>query len=431
MLPKIENVAAEPNYGRYHVEPLEPGFGVTVGNALRRVLLSSLPGAAVTSIKIDNVFHEFSAIPGVKEDTTELVLNVKQIRLRSFADRPVQLRIEASGTGEVTAADIIAPPDVEIVNPELHLATLDGEDSRLVVEMTVERGKGYVPAEQREGLAIGVIPVDAIYTPTKRVNFTVEPVRVGQVTDYERLVLEVWTDGTMAPDEAVAQSAQILIRHLELLTELVAKPTARFDKQPTSAVQIPSKLYDVPIEDLDLSVRAYNCLKRAGITKVGQVLEMTEDDLLGVRNFGRKSLDELRDSLAERGFLEGSRLAATLTAPPGVSSEGVEEEEGTEEEGEEAAPAAVAPPPPQPTAPVPPPRPAPLRVSEDEELEDFTRAPSIRVARQQRGMPPVPPVVEEEEEEEIPEYTFDNMEFVDEDEEEEEEQTRARGRRRR
>src|SRR5579885_952856 len=402
MLPKIENVAAEPNYGRYHVEPLEPGFGVTVGNALRRVLLSSLPGAAVTSIKIDNVFHEFSAIPGVKEDTTELVLNVKQIRLRSFADRPVQLRIEASGTGEVTAADIIAPPDVEIVNPELHLATLDGEDSRLVVEMTVERGKGYVPAEQREGLAIGVIPVDAIYTPTKRVNFTVEPVRVGQVTDYERLVLEVWTDGTMAPDEAVAQSAQILIRHLELLTELVAKPTARFDKQPTSAVQIPSKLYDVPIEDLDLSVRAYNCLKRAGITKVGQVLEMTEDDLLGVRNFGRKSLDELRDSLAERGFLEGSRLAATLTAPPGVSSEGVEEEEGTEEEGEEAAPAAVAPPPPQPTAPVPPPRPAPLRVSEDEELEDFTRAPSIRVARQQRGMPPVPPVVEEEEEEEIP-----------------------------
>jgi DNA-directed RNA polymerase subunit alpha len=432
MLPKIENVATEPNYGRYHVEPLEPGFGVTVGNALRRVLLSSLPGAAVTSIKIDNVFHEFSAIPGVKEDTTELVLNVKQIRLRSFADRPVQLRIEASGTGEVTAADIIAPPDVEIINPELHLATLDGEDSRLVVEMTVERGKGYVPAEQREGLAIGVIPVDAIYTPTKRVNFMVEPVRVGQVTDYERLVLEVWTDGTMAPDEAVAQSAQILIRHLELLTELVAKPTARFDKQPTSAVQIPSKLYDVPIEDLDLSVRAYNCLKRAGITKVGQVLEMTEDDLLGVRNFGRKSLDELRDSLAERGFLEGSRLAATLTAPPGVSSEGVEEEEGAEEEGEEAAaPAAVAPPSPQPAAPVPPPRPAPLQVSEDEELEDFTRAPSIRVARQQRGMPPVPPVVEEEEEEEVPEYTFDNMEFVDEDEEEEEEQTRARGRRRR
>jgi DNA-directed RNA polymerase subunit alpha len=430
MLPKIENVATEPNYGRYHVEPLEAGFGVTVGNALRRVLLSSLPGAAVTSIKIDNVFHEFSAIPGVKEDTTELVLNVKQIRLRSFADRPVQLRVEAAGTGEVTAADIIAPPDVEIINPELHLASLDGEESRLVIEMTVERGKGYVPAEQREGLAIGVIPVDAIYTPTKRVNFTVEPVRVGQVTDYERLVLELWTDGTMTPDESVAQSAQILIRHLELLTELVVKPTARFEKQATSAVQIPSKLYDVPIEDLDLSVRAYNCLKRAGITKVGQVLEMTEDDLLGVRNFGRKSLDELRDRLTERDFLEGSRLAATLTAG------GEEGEEGEDDDlvgDADEAPAAVATAAP-PVAPVPaaPLRPAPIKVDDDEEIEDFTRAPSIRVARAQRGAPPIPPPVEEEEEE-VPEYTFDNMsEYVDEEEEEEtEEQARARGGRRR
>lgn len=430
MLPKIENVATEPNYGRYHVEPLESGFGVTVGNALRRVLLSSLPGAAVTSIKIDNVFHEFSAIPGVKEDTTELVLNVKQIRLRSFADRPVQLRIEAAGTGEVTAADIIAPPDVEIINPELHLATLDGEDSRLVVEMTVERGKGYVPAEQREGLAIGVIPVDAIYTPTKRVNFTVEPVRVGQVTDYERLVLEVWTDGTMTPDEGVAQSAQILIRHLELLTELVAKPTARFEKQPASAVQIPSKLYDVPIEDLDLSVRAYNCLKRAGITKVGQVLEMTEDDLLGVRNFGRKSLDELRDRLQERDFLEGSRLAATLTA--GGGEEGDEMDDDEEPTGvleEEGAVATAPAPPPQPVAPI---RPAPIQVDDDEEIEDFTRAPSIRVARAQRGAPPIPPPVVEEEEE-VPEYTFDNMEYVDEDEEEDADaapKTGRRGRRR-
>lgn len=427
MLPKIENVATEPNYGRYHVEPLEPGFGVTVGNALRRVLLSSLPGAAVTSIKIDNVFHEFSAIPGVKEDTTELVLNVKQIRLRSFADRPVQLRIEAAGTGEVTAADIIAPPDVEIINPELHLATLDGEESRLVVEMTVERGKGYVPAEQREGLAIGVIPIDAIYTPTKRVNFTVEPVRVGQVTDYERLVLEVWTDGTMTPDESVAQSAQILIRHLDLLTELVAKPTARFEKQPTSAVQIPSKLYDVPIEDLDLSVRAYNCLKRAGITKVGQVLEMTEDDLLGVRNFGRKSLDELRDRLAERDFLEGSRLAATLTGGGDDEGEEGDEEEPSGEIEPETAVATAAPPLPV----APPPRPAPIQVSEDEEIEDYTRAPSIRVARAQRGAPPIPPPVEEEEEE-VPEYTFDNMEYVDEDEEEEADAPpRGGGRRRR
>ena len=429
MLPKIENVSSETNYGRYHVEPLEPGFGVTVGNALRRVLLSSLPGAAVTSIKIDNVYHEFSAIPGVKEDTTELVLNVKQIRLRSFADRPVQLRIEASGTGQVTAADIIAPPDVEIVNPELHLASLDGEDSRLTIEMTVERGKGYVPADQREGLSIGVIPVDAIYTPTRRVNYSVEPVRVGQVTDYERLVLEVWTDGTMPPDEAVAQSAQVLIRHFELLTELVAKPAARFEKVPTSAVQIPAKLYDIPIEDLDLTVRAYNCLKRAGITKVGQVLEMSEDDLLGVRNFGRKSLDELRDRLSERGLLENSRLAATSTSGAGEEEEEgeIEEEEATTEELMQPSSVATIP-----TPPEPPPvlRPAPITVGDDEEIEDFTRSPSARAVRTAPRPPPVP-VVEEEEEEEIPEYTYDFNEEDVEGDEEEEEQPRTRGGRRR
>jgi DNA-directed RNA polymerase subunit alpha len=431
MLPKIENVSSETNYGRYHVEPLEPGFGVTVGNALRRVLLSSLPGAAVTSIKIDNVYHEFSAIPGVKEDTTELVLNVKQIRLRSFADRPVQLRIEASGTGQVTAADIIAPPDVEIVNPELHLASLDGEDSRLTIEMTVERGKGYVPADQREGLSIGVIPVDAIYTPTRRINYAVEPVRVGQVTDYERLVLEVWTDGTMPPDEAVAQSAQVLIRHFELLTELVAKPTARFEKVPTSAVQIPAKLYDIPIEDLDLTVRAYNCLKRAGITKVGQVLEMSEDDLLGVRNFGRKSLDELRDRLSERGLLENSRLAATSTGGVGEEEEegeSEEEEATTEELMQPSSVATVAPvaPPPEPPPVL---RPAPITVDDDEEIEDFTRSPSARAVRTAPRPPPVPVV--EEEEEEIPEYTYDFNEEDVEGDEEEEEQPRTRGGRRR
>lgn len=430
MLPKIETIANESNYGRYHVEPLEPGFGVTVGNALRRVLLSSLPGAAVTSIKIDNVFHEFSAIPGVKEDTTELVLNIKQIRLRSFADRPVQLRIEASGSGEVTAADIIAPPDVEIINPELHIAMLDGEDSRLVVEMTVERGKGYIPANQREGLAIGVIPIDAIYTPTRRVNFSVEPVRVGQVTDYERLVLDVWTDGTMTPDESVAQSSQILIRHLELLTELVVKPTARFEKQPTSAVSIPSKLYDVPIEDLDLTVRAYNCLKRAGITKVGQVLEMSEDDLLGVRNFGHKSLDELRDRLAERGFLENSRLAATSTGGIGGEDEVEPDDEDEDEIIDEVPIAGVAVPEPvlEDEAVAPPIEPV---ILDDEELEDFTRTPSPRAARKVHRPPPTPPPIlaTEEEEEEIPEYTYD-MEFEEEEDEEEEERPRG-GRRRR
>ena len=344
MLPKVESepVSDSDRHGRYYVEPLETGFGQTLGNALRRVLLSSLPGAAVTSIKIDDVYHEFSAIPDIKQDTTELILNIKQIRLRSFSDRPVQCRLEAAGGGQVTAADIICPPDVEIVNPEQVLATLDGPDSRLSVELTVERGRGYVPADNREGLPIGVIPVDAIYTPVRRVNYQVEPTRVGQVTDYERLVLDVWTDGTITPDEAVSQASQILVRHLNLLIELVAKPMGRQEKQQIGAATIPAKLYDTPIEDLDLSVRAYNCLKRAGITKVGQVLEMSEDDLLGVRNFGRKSLDELRERLASRDLLEHSRLApAPIDEAEVTASEDQEEEEDEEEPVEQFEPEAA------------------------------------------------------------------------------------------
>ena len=224
MMPKIETIGgSEEEYqGRYQIEPLERGFGQTVGNAMRRVLLSSLPGAAVTSIKIDNVYHEFSAIEDVKEDITELILNVKQIRLKSFSDRPIQCRLEASGGGLVTAADIICPPEIEVFNPELQLATLDGPESRLSLELTVERGRGYVPADHREGLPIGVIPVDAIYTPVRRVNFTVEPTRVGGATDYERLVIDVMTDGTIAPTEAVSEAAKILIRHFELLRDLLA-----------------------------------------------------------------------------------------------------------------------------------------------------------------------------------------------------------------
>lgn len=425
-LPKIQSVETDTNYGKYHVEPLESGFGVTVGNAVRRVLLSSLPGAAVTSIKIDGAYHEFSALPGVKEDTTELVLNIKQIRLRSFADRPVNLRIEARGTGQVTAADIIAPPDIEIVNPELHIAQLDGEDSSLVVELTVERGRGYVPAEQRDGSAIGVVPVDAIFTPTRRVNFSVEPVRVGNVTDFERLVLEVWTDGTMAPDDAVAQSAQILIRHFELLTELVAQPAARFEKQLATAATISPKLYDVPIEDLDLTVRAYNCLKRAGITKVGQVLEMTEDDLLGVRNFGRKSLDELTERLGERGFLENSRLASSLS---GGGGENADEDEESDEEADSLVTSVARPEMVRPT-------PAPIQVADDEEIEDFTRSPSRARVAPARYVPPAP--VEPDEPEAPPaydEYTFDNFEDAPVVEEEPEGEDpggeHARGRRRR
>lgn len=326
MLPKVESVPVTDSdlHGRYHVEPLETGFGQTLGNALRRVLLSSLPGAAVTSIKIDEVYHEFSAISDIKEDTTELILNVKQIRLRSFSDRPVQCRIDATGPGQVTAADIICPPDVEIVNPELHIATLDGPTGHLSIELTVERGRGYIPADRRDGLPIGVIPVDAIYTPIRRVNYEVVPTRVGQETDRERLVIDVWTDGTITPDDAVAQSSDILVRHLELLKELVVKPVSRIEKQQLGTIQIPAKLYDTPIEDLDLTVRAYNCLKRAGITKVGQVLELSEDDLLGVRNFGRKSLDELRERLASRGLLDNSRLGMPTSSEESTDDEEIE-----------------------------------------------------------------------------------------------------------
>lgn len=334
MLPKVESIPVTDEmdrHGCYHVEPLETGFGQTLGNALRRVLLSSLPGAAITSVKIDDVYHEFSAIPHIKEDVTEFVLNVKQVRLRSFSDRPVQCRIEAAGGGVVTAADIICPPEIEIVNPEQVLATLDGPDSRLSIELTVEKGRGYVPCDQREGLPIGVIPVDAIYTPIRKVNYKVEPTRVGQVTDFERLVLDVWSDGSIEPDEAVSQAAKVLITHFELFTALSGEKLARPEKAQIGGPGIPAKLYDTPIEDLDLTVRAYNCLKRAGITKVGQVLEMTEDDLLGVRNFGRKSLDELRERLASRGLLEHSKLQAEETTTE-------ESEEGAEEEGYEAEP---------------------------------------------------------------------------------------------
>jgi DNA-directed RNA polymerase subunit alpha len=318
MLPKVETKEVATSFGRYQIEPLEPGFGATVGNAMRRVLLSALPGAAVSSIRIENVYHEFSDIPHVKEDTTELLLNIKQIRVRSFTDRPIQMRIEASGAGVVTAADIIAPPDVEIVNPELHLATLDSPDARLNVEMTVERGKGYQSGDHREGLPIGVIPVDAIFTPIRKVNYSVETTRVGQVTNYERLMLDVWTDGTLSPDDAVSQAANILVRHLSLFTELVSKQAGRTEKVPMGAASIPQRLYEMPIEDLNLSVRAYNCLKRAGITKVGQILEMSEDDLLGVRNFGHKSLDELRERLQAHGILEHSRLGEQATGEHGL-----------------------------------------------------------------------------------------------------------------
>ncbi len=302
-LPRIEALEAGDTYGKFEVQPLEPGYGITLGNALRRVLLASLPGAAVTSIKIDGVYHEFSDIPNVKEDVTELILNTKKVRVKSYSDDPVMLRLDVSGQREVTSADIYCPSDVEIVNPDLHLATLDSKDAHLSMEFTVERGKGYVPSDQKNGLPIGVIPVDAIFTPIQKVVYNTEHTRVGQMINYDRLLLEIWTDGTMTPTEAVQKGADILVNHFTLIRDFNQEPQEA-EKPAISAYPVPQKLYDMPIEELDLSTRSYNCLKRSNITKVGQVLAMNEDDLLSVRNFGRKSLDELYDRLRVRGLMD-------------------------------------------------------------------------------------------------------------------------------
>ena len=309
ILPRIKNTKTQGNYASYDIEPLEAGYGMTLGNALRRVLLSSLPGAAVTSVRIDRVQHEFQDIPNVKEDVTDIVLNIKKLRLRSFSDHPVSMRLEVSGEHEVTAADIAAPSTVEIVNPELYIATLDNENAHLEMELVVEAGRGYVPADSKEDQPIGVIPVDAIYTPVQKVNYTVEHTRVGQMTNYDKIVMDIWTDGTVTPDEALRQSADILVRHFTQLANYRAT-LAEPEKPPLSSMPIPQKIYDTPIEELDLSVRAYNCLKRSNITKVGQVLSMNEEDLLGVRNFGEKSLLELRERLLARNFLPNARTSA-------------------------------------------------------------------------------------------------------------------------
>ena len=306
---KVEKVAEATNYGRFKIEPLEPGYGTTLGNSLRRILLSSLPGAAITSIKIDGVAHEFSSVPHVKEDVTEIILNVKRIRLRSFAERPVRLNLSTSGRRTVLASDIDTPSTIEIVNPEQPLATLDAEDARLEMELTVELGRGYIPADQRESMQIGVIPVDAIYTPIPKVNYVVEHTRVGQITDYDRLIIEIWTDGTIDPGEALSQAAQILTAHSRAISDFNHITPNALPQDNTQALTspIPTQIYDTPIEELELSVRTYNCLKRSNITKVGQILQMDEKDLLSVRNFGKKSYDELRDKLKSRGMITAQR----------------------------------------------------------------------------------------------------------------------------
>jgi DNA-directed RNA polymerase subunit alpha len=304
VLPKIECEAKTLSYGRYAIGPMARGFGVTVGIALRRVLLSSLPGAAITSVRATGVPHEFSEIPGAKEDMLMLILSLKKVRLISHSEDPVRMRVSARGKSVITAGDIEAPADVEIVNPELQLLTLDTLDSELELELVAERGVGYSPAEERKSLPIGQIPVDALFSPIVKVNTTVEPARIEQITDYDLLKLEIWTDGTVRPGEALSQAAQILLKHFTPVAEFTGfEVEEKAEAEPTGA---PSHLYDVPIEELDLAMRTYNCLKRAGITSVGDILERLErgpSEMMAIRNFGQKSLDELIEKLKEKGYL--------------------------------------------------------------------------------------------------------------------------------
>lgn len=306
--PKIEiaEISEDNRYGKFICEPLERGYGTTFGNSLRRMLLSSLEGAAITSIRIDGVLHEFSTIPGVRDDVTNIVLNLKELCLKMAGNEPRIIRIDVEGEKEVTAADIICDADIEILNPDLHIATVN-EDGKLKIEMTVERGRGYVPADKNKKPddTIGVIPIDSIFSPVKRVNYTVQDTRVGNVTDYDRLILEVWTDGSLRPEEAVSKAAGILVMHLKLFQNMDGLPEEEEEEEatfPEEEEDDSSKVLDMTIEDLNLSVRSFNCLKRANINTVADLAEKTEDDMMKVRNLGRKSLEEVKKKLEELGL---------------------------------------------------------------------------------------------------------------------------------
>ncbi len=309
VLPKIERDVASRNYGRFIIGPLESGYGITLGNALRRVLLSSLPGAAITSMRMSDIAHEFTPVPGVREDMTAVMLQIKQIRLKMHTEEAVRLHLDTRGEGPVMAGDIECPSQVEIINPELYLFTVDDPRASFYVEFVAEPGRGYSPAEERERLPIGELPVDAIFSPVRKASYHVGRARVGQMTNFDRLTMEIWTDGTIRPHEALAEAARLLIMHLNQVVnvdELVTEEMVVLAGEPVVEEVIPAQAYAVPIEDLDLSVRVYNCLKRTGITRVGEVLERLEkgrEEMMSIRNFGAKSLAELEEKLIERGFL--------------------------------------------------------------------------------------------------------------------------------
>lgn len=307
---EIVEISDDKKYGKFVVEPLERGYGTTLGNSLRRIMLSSLPGAAVSQIKIDGVLHEFSSIPGVKEDVTEIVMNIKSLAIKNSSDtnEPKVAYIEFSGEGEVRAADIQTDPDIEILNPDLVIATLNGgADSKLYMELTITKGRGYVSADKNKNdeLPIGVISIDSIYTPVERVNLTVQNTRVGQITDYDKLTLDVFTNGTLAPDDAVSLAAKVLSEHLNLfidLSENAKTAEVMVEKEENEK----EKVLEMNIDELELSVRSYNCLKRAGINTVEELTNKTSDDMMKVRNLGRKSLEEVLAKLKELGLVLSS-----------------------------------------------------------------------------------------------------------------------------
>lgn len=307
VMPKIEREAEARNYGKFIIGPLERGYGSTVGNTLRRVLLSSLDGSAVTSVRISDVLHEFSDIPGVREDVIQVMLQVKQLRLKLNGVESTRMHLEVRGEGMVTAADIIAPAEVDVINPELYLFTVDDPKTRLDIELTVERGRGYSPANERSGhLPIGELPVDAIFSPVKRANWEVSNARVGQSTNYDKLTLEIWTDGTVAPETALSTAAKILIEHLRFIAGVSEETLSIVVEQEVTSTRLSTEMAETPVEALDLSVRVFNSLKRTGITTVGDVLDLLEKGesaVMSIRNFGEKSLDELRDKMREKGFM--------------------------------------------------------------------------------------------------------------------------------
>jgi DNA-directed RNA polymerase subunit alpha len=326
-LPRIECIESKENYCRFSVEPLEKGIGITLGNALRRMLLGFLPGAAITSVKIEGIQHEFSTIPNIKEDTIEFLLNVKSIRLRSNSGRPGKLLLEVAREGSIHASDIEPAEDFDIVNPETYLATLDSEDSKLSVEFNVEMGEGYRQADTNANLPIGVIPVDAIFTPIRKVNFFIEPVHIGRETSRERMYLEVWTDGTITPTDAVSQAADLLVHQLTPFATLAQTSMTEIEKKAVTSAMSDEK-YNLPVEDLDLSVRTMNSLRRGGITTVGDLVTKGEKELLSLRNFGQKSRQEVEERLKALGL--------SLSFGSGkMSDEEISESESEDEYNEE------------------------------------------------------------------------------------------------